>query len=267
MQPCRGFEIAMRVEVAIMKKSLILLTLLFSCASAWGAATDIRAEMAALDRAFIPVWALTAEGRLDLAAKAMPVLQREWRGFRERHSGDKTTDAGWRNDFSRIDALVYEADAILDGGRFADLVRAPLERMAALLAGLRQRNGIEYYPDYLLAFRVPMDGMVAAAADKALRAESIARIRELYPAAREAWGRLPAAGPGPALRLTAAQTERLAGLVEVETRALATLASALDANDAAAIAAAALALRPAFLSIYYLFGDFHAIMWEQPAAK
>ncbi len=250
-----------------MKRILLLLALITLSTAAAGAATDIRAEMAALDRAFIPVWALTLEGRLDLAAKAMPLLQREWYGFKERHYGDKTPDTGWRNDFDRIDALIREADAILDGGRFPDLVRAPLERVPVLLAGLRQRGGIDYYPDYLIAFRVAMDGLVAADGDKELRAESIARIRALYPAAREAWGRLPASGPGPAFRLTAAQRESLPGMIEAESRALAALGRALDANDAAAIAAAALALRPAFLSIYYLFGDFHAMLWVQPVAK
>ena len=249
-----------------MKKSFALLAMIFWSAFAAGAANDIRVDMAAFDRAFIPVWALTAEGRLDLAARAMPTLQREWREFRERHAGAKSADAAWRNDFNRIDSLIYEAAAILDGGRFPDLVRSPLERAAALLAGLRHRNGIEYFPDHLIAFRVPMDGMIAAAADKALRAEPLARIRALYPAAREVWGRLPAA-PGAEARLGAAQLERLAGAVQAEVAALDALGRALDANDDAAIAAAALALRPPFLSAYYLFGDFHAIMWERPAGK
>jgi hypothetical protein len=262
-----AFGFTLRTEGSIMKRILFLLALISASTAAAGAAVDIRAEMAAFDRAFIPVWALTVEGRLDLAAKAIPLLQREWYGFKERHYGDKTLDAGWRNDFDRIDALIREADAIIDGGRFPDLVRAPLERTAALLAGLRQRNGIDYYPDHLIAFRVVMDGIVAAGRDKELKAESVERIRALYPAAREAWGRLPAAGPGPVFHLTAAKSDALPGMIEAETSALVALGRALDANDAAAIAAAALAIRPPFLSVYYAFGDFHALMWAQPDAK
>ncbi len=250
-----------------MKKCLPFLIFLFWHTAAAGAAPDIRAEMAALDRAFIPVWALTAEGRLDLAAKAMPYLQREWYGFRDRHTGDRNVDAAWGSDFGRIDALVYEADAILDGGRFPDLVRAPLERIAATLAGLRQRNGIDYYPDYLAAFRVPMDGMVAAAVDGASRAGALERIRTLYPAAREAWARLPAAGPGPAFRAGAVQREGLTAMIDGVTQALDALGRALDGNDAAAVSAATLALRPAFLRVYYWFGDFHAIIWTPPASS
>mgnify|MGYP003346452652 CR=1 FL=1 len=142
-----------------MKKMVLLLCLLVASAIAPAAVNDIRAEMAAVDRAFIPVWALTVEGRLDLAAKAMMYLQREWYGFKERHYGDKPPDAGWRADFDRIDALIREADSILDGGRFPDLVRAPLERSATVLAALRQRNGIDYYVDRLTAYRVLVDGI------------------------------------------------------------------------------------------------------------
>jgi len=82
------------MEGSIMKKLLFFLTLMVCSAVVAGAAVDIRAEMAAIDRALIPVWALTVEGRLDLAAKAMPVLQREWYAFNQRHYGDKTADAG-----------------------------------------------------------------------------------------------------------------------------------------------------------------------------
>ena len=251
-----------------MKKLLFFLTLMVCSAVVAGAAVDIRAEMAAIDRALIPVWALTVEGRLDLAAKAMPVLQREWYAFNQRHYGDKTADAGWRADFDRIDALIREADSILDGGRFPDLVRVPLERVATLFAGLRQRNGIDdYYADHLIAFRAVMDGIVTAARDQNANAGAVDRIRALYPAAREAWGRLPAAGPAAYFHLTTAQRSALAGMVEVETKALDLLGRALDGNDPPAVFAPALAIRPPFLSVYYAFGDFHAMMWLQPATK
>jgi len=248
-----------------MKKILLVLALIFTCTIAAGAALDMRAEMAALDRALIPVWALTVEGRLDLATKAMPVLRHEWYGFKERNYDARTADAGWRNDIDRVDALIGEAAAILDGGRYPDLVRTPLERAATVLAGLRQRSGIDYYTDYLIAFRVPMDGIVAAGKDP--NAESVARIRAFYPQARAAWQHLPPAGPGPAFHLSAARTEALPGMIEAETKALDDLGRVLDANDAAAIAAAALAIRPPFLSVYYSFGDFHALMWIKPDAK
>jgi hypothetical protein len=251
----------------IMKKILLFLCLLAASPVVSGAANDIRAEMAAVDRAFIPVWALTVEGRLDLAAKAMMYLQREWYGFKERHYGDKTPDAGWRADLDRIDALIREADTILDGGRFPDLVRAPLERSATVLAALRQRNGIDYYVDRLTAYRVLVDGIVDAGRDRAMSRASVDRIAALHPAARDAWARLPAGGPGAAFRLTETQREALPKLIEAESNALAALGRALDANDAAAISAAAIAIRPPFLSIYYMFGDFHAMVWVQPEAK
>ena len=248
-----------------MNRILMALALIGWCTCSAGAAINIPAEMAAIDRALIPVWAFTIEGRLDLAAKSMPLLQREWNGFKERHFAAKNADAEWRADFDRITALIGEADAILDGGRFPDLVRAPLERVVSILAALRQRNGIDYYPDYLVACRIPLDGIVSAAG--AADPESVGRIRALYPSLRLAWQRVPAAGPGPEFRLTAAQRGGVPAMVEAESKALSALGAALGGNDVKAISAAAVALRVPFLRLYYIFGDFHAGIWEQPAAK
>ena len=50
-----------------MKKILLFLCLLAASPVVSGAANDIRAEMAAVDRAFIPVWALTVEGQIGRA--------------------------------------------------------------------------------------------------------------------------------------------------------------------------------------------------------
>jgi hypothetical protein len=63
------------------------------------------------------------------------------------------------------------------------------------------------------------------------------------------------------------QREGLTAMIDGVTQALDALGRALDGNDAAAVSAATLALRPAFLRVYYWFGDFHAIIWTPPASS
>ena len=231
------------------------------------AAADIRADMAAFDRAYIPVYALTSEGAWEQARKAVRVALRAWVEFRDSYYNAKTTDAAWRSDLDRVHALFYDANALLDG-RQPELALEPLKRVRAIMMNLRQRNGIAYYLDDLVAFSEPMESIVLTATRGEATGDSIAKVRALLPAAQQAWTRAAEAEPGGAFALTAAQREELYRRRDAETAALDALKKALASNERAAIASAAAGIKPPFDRLYYFFGDFHGLMWvELPPAK
>ena len=242
-----------------MKVLRVLLMLAAFSAAASALAADIRAEMAALDRAYIPVYALTSEHVWDQARKAIRLTFRAWQEFEDNYRDAKTTDAASRADLARVHALFYDANAILEGPQ-PELALEPLKRIRTVMAGLRQRKGIEYYLDDLVAFSEPMESIAAA--------DAVAKVRAQFPAAKQAWQRVAQTEPGSAFGLGAAQREELGRRRDAQTAALGALEAALAGNDSAAIMATAAAIKPPFDRVYYFFGDFHALMWvESPPAK
>ena len=240
-------------------KALRVLLMLAAFSAASAVAADIRADMAALDRAYIPVYALTSERVWEQARKAIRLAFRAWQEFEDNYRDAKATDAASRADLARVRALFYDANAFLEGPQ-PELALEPLKRIRTAMAGLRQRKGIEYYLDDLVAFSEPMESIAAAGA--------VAKVRAQFPAAKQAWQRVVQTEPGSAFGFGAAQREELGIRRDAETAALGALETALAGNDSAAIMAAAAAIKPPFDRLYYFFGDFHALMWvEAPPAK
>ena len=239
---------------------LLLLTLI--CNAPVARAADIREDMVALDRAVIPVLVLSSEGQAVLAFKAMRVARSKWTTFKERHFQTNAKDADWKKDLDRVDALMWEAYTIIDGGRQVALAQEPLERVNVIMASLRQRNRINHYFDHLTAFRQPLNALVGAAQAKVPAEDAVSRIRTSFATAKEAWERVVSAEPGTGYQLTSGEREALQAKVDLETAALAALGKALDASDRAAIIAAAAATSPPFVGIYTSFGDFHGLIWE-----
>jgi hypothetical protein len=245
-----------------MRQLLGLLLLTVICSAPLARAADIREDMVMLDRAVIPALVLTTENRPDLALKAMRAARSKWAAFKERYYNFKTTDADWRRDFDRVDALMWEAHTIIDGGRQVALAQAPLERVNAVMGNLRRRNGIDHYFDQVTAVRAPLNAIVGAAETKAPADDAVTRIRASYETVRQAWERMVSSEPSTGYQLTSGERETLQARLELETAALEALGKALAGNDRAAIIAAAAAIKLPFSGVYNFFGDFHALMWE-----
>lgn len=239
---------------------LLVLALMFGAPIA--RAADIREDMVALDRAWIPALVLASEARADLALKAMRVARSRWAAFKDRYYTFKTTDADWRRDFDRVDALIWEAHTIIDGGRQVTLARESLERVNRIMTNLRRRNGIDHFFDHVNAFREPLDAITVAAQDTTPATDAVDRIRASFATARSAWERVRSAEPGTGYRLTSAEREAINTRLGLQTAALEALGKALAAGDRAAIIASAVATRPPFAALYNSFGDFHGLLWE-----
>jgi hypothetical protein len=245
-----------------MRKLLASLILTVTCGASIADASDIREDMVVLDRALIPVAVLVSEGRADLAWKAMRLAGDRWISFKNKHYASNTKDAGWRKDFDLIDALIWEAHTIIRGGNQLVLSKEPLERVNRIMTNLRRRNEMDHYFDRVLAFREPLNAMVAATQSKAPPEDAVSLIRTSYAAAMPAWERMLAADPGTAYRLTVNELNAFRAKLALETAALEALGKALAANDPSGIIATAAATRPPFVGIYNSFGDFHGLIWE-----
>jgi hypothetical protein len=244
-----------------MRQLLGLLVLAAICTIPIANAANISEDMVALDRACIPVLVLVQEGRPELALKAVRALRDSWMAFKQQHYKIITKDADWQKDLDRVDALVWEAYTLIDGGRQISLAQEPLERINVIMANLRHRNQIDHYFDRVLAFREPLNVIVRAARSEPPAANVVELIRTSFAAATTAWARVLATDPGAGYRLSMQEHEVLRAKLELETAALDSLGKALAANDRTAIIAAAIAAWPPFIGIYNSFGDFHALMW------
>lgn len=244
-----------------------LLSLLLGSVLSWAggaalASSHIGAEMAALDRAYIPTLTTVSDGKLEEARRAMSQLMRAWRSFMRAEFQARTTDPTWRKDCSRVQALIEEADTIVDGGVHLVLAQDALERGRDVLRGARSRSGMEYYIDYLTDFQRPASGITAAVGGKStatLTADDLEKIRRLMPHARDSWSQALASEPGSIFALDPSQREELRRLREALTQTLNALDQALIAEDKAAVLNSAAAVRPALVNIYAVFGDFTGI--------
>jgi len=231
-----------------------------------GAAIQVEVEMpdmAAFDRAYIPALALTETDDTEQAKKAMTLLIARWEKMHAKYIDAPSLTPQWRADFDGIDRMIRTANGWLLDGKPPREAHGVLEGVRTVLKNLRLGYGIAYDLDLLALYHEPMEAITLAIKDKTpaqLTADDVANIGEQYRYAESIWGQAVKAQFDPALfGLTPEQERKLCEEITVETGVMEELKSALDANDAARILAAASALKPHFTAIYLLFGDFEAV--------
>lgn len=225
--------------------------------------TYLTADMVTLDRAYIAALALTSQEKPEPSRKAMAILVPTWQAFQVKYIGANPADAQWRLDFDAVNGMIARADEIVTTG--ADLVAAhdELEGVRITLMELRERNGIAYYVDALTRYHEPMEAIVLAGKGKTpetLTAADLETIQAHLGEAEALWRQIQAAPFDAALFGFA--PERQAALqqqVAAESEALARLRAALEAGDTAAIIQRAVAIKPAFATLFMLFGDFEGL--------
>jgi hypothetical protein len=219
----------------------------------------IEADMAMLDRAYIPALALSSDGNREGSVLALEVLRLEWTRFRQRHYRGKPDDALWNTDLDDVDRRIGRAEALVLADNL-DAAHEELEGIRRGLLELRRRNGIDYFPDRLTEFHDPMEAIYLTAQERGpagMDSSTMAALRLLAANARSAWDKASVARlDGRKLRLDRAAINRATELIAAQTRALDVLDAALAGGDAQAVHKAGLAVRPPFARLYMLFGDF-----------
>lgn len=217
--------------------------------------------MVAFDGRFIPALASTsaASGDPAAAARARDATARlvaEWPGLRERLAAAGATApaaARWPGMLAQIDRRIAQADALVRDGRHADAHEA-LEAVRPAMLEARRAAGIDYLVDRLVEYHEPMEALVAGAAG-GLDAAGLAAMVRTFAHARALWHAIERT-PVDAERhaLSPRRLEQFRRGVADETAALARLSEALRAGDPAAVAAAAVAVKPPFARAYTAFG-------------
>jgi hypothetical protein len=225
-----------------------------------GCGRDLVRDSAELDRALIPAIELAASRDPLPARVAMDELVATWDRFYSRHQGDRPDEPVWRQWLAAIDTLVLDVDEMADSADFLPFVAENLTDMRMMLVELRDSVGLAYYTDALHELDEPLDELhrLALARDSAtLRPADTARFGALLDEARAIWDDAAETRFEPGRYGFDAERERLreydAGRLE---GALAELDEALAAGERRAVLNAARAVRPDFLDLYRLFGDY-----------
>lgn len=238
----------------------------FAAALAFGAASAAPVDdMVAFDGRYIPALASTSAAASDPAAApraqaAMRDLAERWPALRQRlvDAGRTARDrAGWHAMLVELDRRIAEADALVRRGRFADAHEA-LEHVRPAMGDARRAAGIDYFVDRLVAYHEPMERIADAAQPlREGRSDAAARDRleRDFAQARALWLAIERT-PVDAARhaLTPQRLAQYERAVADETAALSRLSDALRGADAAALAAAAAAVKPPFARAYTAFG-------------
>jgi flagellar biosynthesis chaperone FliJ len=221
-------------------------------------------DIVLFDQNYIPALELTRYGSGEAVNAAMQQLQTHWRQFHSRYYTFELDDPYWRSDFDFVTLMIAEAaDIVRSGGNLLEAHRA-LAGVRKVFMQIRLRNRIDYFLDYLTAFHEPMEAIVRAATDKTPESITITDVDDMriaLPEALRLWERVCRQQPD--TELFALDTERLIHLqtyIRQENDALEQLQHTLqglgEQVDEASIIRAALSIRPPFVRLMMLFGDF-----------
>lgn len=234
----------------------LLLMLLFPLAAS---AADLKEDMVALDRAFIPAYGVLnrTPAEPENAKRAMDALNTQWAGFRQKYTAAQGGDTQWPSDMAKIDRMMVAATRIVDTGTDLPKARDELKGMRQTFLDMRQRLNMPYLLDDVVRFHDPMEAIHLTARGKTgeqLSDADVAKITALFSEAEQRWAKVQSAAGDAAFTPTAERREALNKLMANESRALNVLKQALAAGDREAIAKSAQGLRGPFTALHSSFG-------------
>jgi len=244
----------------------ILACLLLACAAGAAVAqapAALRADMIALDRAYIPALVVTNRPDAQVAARAMDALNAQWRTFKGRYAGAATGDPRWAETIKDVDDYVGRADRIVAEGKDLPAAHDQLEGVRATLLESRTRMKMPYYLDGLTRYHDSMESIYLAGKGRdaaTMTDELVASIRKELPAAEQSWQAARAQPIEPEFGLTPAKQADVEAHYGKVDRSLADLRAALASGDKGAIAKAAQGVRPPFSALFASFGDFGPVL-------
>jgi hypothetical protein len=225
------------------------------------AAASLTDAMASFDRAYIPVLALTSQGKAEAAAGAMTILKAEWPDW-VRENSAAYPDAGWALAIERVGRIISTAEGLIAKADLAGAHEA-LEEVRAIFMAQRDARAIPYYVDGLNHYHTAMEGLLAVTAGKSaggLTADDLAKLASLLPEARALWTRAQEARFDAAIYgFSAARTQELQRTMEATLASIDAVDRAVKGADAEAVLKAVEGLKPAFTKAFLMFGDFEGL--------
>jgi hypothetical protein len=225
-----------------------------------GAAT-ITDAMVSFDKAYIPVLALTSQGKADAAAKAMTILKAQWSDWVKANAG-AYTDAGWARDIERIGQIVSRTEGLIARSDLAGAHEA-LEEIRNILMAQRDARAIPYFVDGLNHYHTVMEELAEVTAGKNvdnLTSEDLKKLASLTPQARVLWTQAQLAPfDAAAYGFASAKAEELRRTMQGTLASIDAVDQAARSGDKAAVLKAVDGLKPAFTKAFLMFGDFDRV--------
>ena len=217
-------------------------------------------DTAVFDKAFIPALFLTGQGKVPESKSAMKVLKESWATFKKKYYSAQPKDNQWKKDMDEVEDLIMSADETVTGGTDLPSAHEDLEGIRTTLMDARQRNKIDYFPDLLTEFHGVMEEIFDTVDKKkpeTLTDKDIQILNDLLPDAQETWDAAKKAKFDVALYgFKPEQLQKMKSLHKEEEDALLALKGALEKRNKADVIKHALSLKPKFVAVYLLFGDF-----------
>ena len=220
-------------------------------------------DTAVFDKAYIPALFLTSQGKVEESKLSMKFLKEEWAVFKKRYYSAQPNDAQWKKDMDKVEEMIMAADSTVASGKDLRSAHGDLEGAGGILMEARQRNKIEYFPDYLTEFHGIMEEIFEAAVNwkpETLSEKDIQTIQKVLSEGLEAWDGTKKAKFIPDLYgFSPEKVQKMRNLHKAEEDALLAFQEAIKKGDKAEIIKEALSLKPKYASIYLLFGDLERL--------
>ena len=244
-------------KILLMIFSLLLTAPIFASEQ-----SDLLQAMAEFDKNYIPGLALTNQGKQSQSVRAIRRLRTDWAQFKISYQDGYGADSqDWQQDVQAIEVQITKAQNQINMKELAE-AHESLERVRYIFLDMRQRNGIEYYMDYLTGFHEPMEEIVILAAHAENRnPESVKLdILKLMEPLLSSWNDVINAEPPFELFDVPEQKRTLIReFIKDETEALSQLESALQHKGVPDIVNAAKRIKPPFVRLYLSFGNFEGV--------
>lgn len=246
----------------IYKLIVLIAVLAFSVsANAQNPDSTILGEMVAFDKAYIPALVYTNSNKQDSSEIAMKYVQKAWDKFKADNEKPVGIDSQWNADIKTISHLIGEADTLIVKNSSLHEAHLKLENVRTIFVNMRELNDIEYYPDNLITFHALMEAMLNIVQDTKpadLSQEQIEGVSIILPQVMSTWHNVEQSKFDQKLfGFSDQKVSILNQLINQEQLVLSALQSALDSGNNEDIIKDAQAIKPIFMKVYTLFGDFN----------
>lgn len=217
-------------------------------------------EMVALDRVYIPVLAFTSQDKLEASRKSMKRLVQGWDDFKTNTLDMHKLDPLWDEDMDKVENYIRVAEDIVHQGVSIKSAHDELEHIRNVMLHVRERNDMDYFPDYLTRFHESMEAIVLTVKGKTSEQLTDAQVNEIKLEVEKAyllWQDVISAKLEPKLfGFSPQQMIQIEKLKLDELRAIEELQRALVSGDNDNIISYGVAIKPVFAKLFMMFGDF-----------
>lgn len=242
--------------------------ILVLCFGIWGCSeepdrTSLVLSMIEFDRSYVPAFIFTDLQKQRESELSLQRLKRNWDGFSckyynlEFKYGHDITDKHWKGDFDRIGGLLVSAEAMVKD-KESERAYKKIREIRLVFAGLRKRNGIDYFLDKITGFNEAIEeSFLILEGNGKLKDEDLRELRALFKKAQK--NLTEAEKTGINFNFDAKKETALRNRIRDEQILLAAFAAALPSKNRDKIFQAVQNLKPNFIALYKAFGDFQPV--------